>query len=509
MQEPITREEMYLASAAGYDVDLPEPVTRKEFFLAKLAGMDVETPAAFTRREMFIENAANNRSRSVIEPLEITENGTYTAPNGVDGYNPVVVNVPDPTKNVLLAEQEFGGFVLDSTFGAYSPGYVTPALFTLNNGETYHVKWDGTEYECKAFTFNYSGMSLVVIGNGTSLGLSGNGEPFLITYNAAYNNTQLFSVDTKSSHTVGIWQNVAQEIKLQNKTITENGEYTADSGFDGLGKVLVEVAGSSGDNFEPGLYIEALYPVSPLSRTHRYVPFNNELYLFVETSSNPFYSDIYKLVDGAFTLILSNVDISPSGTNPSFERNGEIHFLTLGDGHIVFDGNSIMKKNDPPGNVSSLCVLNETVYMLDAVNSKMYKWDEATDTYTAISTTGSNSQTNMIEHNGELIGYENEISKQKCSLFRVNAETGVFTLFRELAYKMYPKFTTSDGKLFITMANPSGGSYYCTYNVENDDLTILGSIPAISNIVMYRYNDEIRLASSNSGKFHAKVRIVK
>lgn len=30
----------------------------------------------------------------VIEPLEITENGTYTAPDGVDGYNPVTVNVP-------------------------------------------------------------------------------------------------------------------------------------------------------------------------------------------------------------------------------------------------------------------------------------------------------------------------------------------------------------------------------------------------------------------------------
>ena len=28
-----------------------------------------------------------------IEPLEITENGTYTAPDGVDGYSPVIVNV--------------------------------------------------------------------------------------------------------------------------------------------------------------------------------------------------------------------------------------------------------------------------------------------------------------------------------------------------------------------------------------------------------------------------------
>lgn len=29
----------------------------------------------------------------VVEPLEITENGTYTAPDGVDGYSPVTVNV--------------------------------------------------------------------------------------------------------------------------------------------------------------------------------------------------------------------------------------------------------------------------------------------------------------------------------------------------------------------------------------------------------------------------------
>lgn len=32
----------------------------------------------------------------VIEPLAITENGTYTAPVGVDGYSPVSVNVPIP-----------------------------------------------------------------------------------------------------------------------------------------------------------------------------------------------------------------------------------------------------------------------------------------------------------------------------------------------------------------------------------------------------------------------------
>ena len=31
---------------------------------------------------------------AVVQPLEVTENGEYTAPAGVDGYSPVTVNIP-------------------------------------------------------------------------------------------------------------------------------------------------------------------------------------------------------------------------------------------------------------------------------------------------------------------------------------------------------------------------------------------------------------------------------
>ena len=35
--EPITREEKYLAKAAGQSVEVPEPITRKEMFLDAVA----------------------------------------------------------------------------------------------------------------------------------------------------------------------------------------------------------------------------------------------------------------------------------------------------------------------------------------------------------------------------------------------------------------------------------------------------------------------------------------
>lgn len=40
-------------------------------------------------------NAGIAPEKPVIEPLTVTQNGTYTAPNGIDGYSPVSVGVDD------------------------------------------------------------------------------------------------------------------------------------------------------------------------------------------------------------------------------------------------------------------------------------------------------------------------------------------------------------------------------------------------------------------------------
>lgn len=99
---PITREEQYLASMAGQEVDLPQPITRVEKYLAKASGMDIETPDPITREEKYLDAIAEGGgggSSVTVEPLTVTENGTTTAPSGT-AYSPVTVKVPAPASAV-------------------------------------------------------------------------------------------------------------------------------------------------------------------------------------------------------------------------------------------------------------------------------------------------------------------------------------------------------------------------------------------------------------------------
>ena len=58
---------------------------------AKKSSTDTYTPAEMATAISSIETGA---AEPVIEALSVTANGTYTAPDGVDGYSPITVNVP-------------------------------------------------------------------------------------------------------------------------------------------------------------------------------------------------------------------------------------------------------------------------------------------------------------------------------------------------------------------------------------------------------------------------------
>ena len=97
LPNPITRSEQYLAKIAGAEPTLPTPITREERYLAKIAGENVDIPPApITRTEQYLAAIVEGGGGGgvEVESLSVTQNKTYTAPEG-KAYSPVVVNVPN------------------------------------------------------------------------------------------------------------------------------------------------------------------------------------------------------------------------------------------------------------------------------------------------------------------------------------------------------------------------------------------------------------------------------
>lgn len=64
----------------------------------------------------------------VINPLSVTENGTYTAPSGVDGYSPVTVNVPQEGVDAL---QYCTRILLGEKYPSENPNLILPLATSL------------------------------------------------------------------------------------------------------------------------------------------------------------------------------------------------------------------------------------------------------------------------------------------------------------------------------------------------------------------------------------------
>lgn len=73
-----------IVTAEGGSEDLNAVLTEQEALIATL------------QETLRGKASGGGIANPVIQPLEITENGIYTAPDGVDGYSPVVVEVPVP-----------------------------------------------------------------------------------------------------------------------------------------------------------------------------------------------------------------------------------------------------------------------------------------------------------------------------------------------------------------------------------------------------------------------------
>lgn len=100
--DPVTREEQYLNAIAENDASgiPPVPYTREEMYLYAITTGDTSNlpDHPYTREEMYLDYIAKNGGGGggdiTVEELNVTENGTKTAPSG-KAYSPVNVNVPN------------------------------------------------------------------------------------------------------------------------------------------------------------------------------------------------------------------------------------------------------------------------------------------------------------------------------------------------------------------------------------------------------------------------------
>ena len=117
-------------------------------------------------------------------------------------------------ENVLLAEQRFEGFALNSEYGAYAYD-IYPAPASLVLGETYTVVWDDVAYACPAQDVSFLLPGGIGLGNLADFGGIGNGEPFVIGWlnpsDGSGGGVTLFSFDTQLAHTAAVHQVVADE----------------------------------------------------------------------------------------------------------------------------------------------------------------------------------------------------------------------------------------------------------------------------------------------------------
>ena len=173
----------------------------------------------------------------VVRQLDVTDNGTYTPSTGVDGFNPVNVNVQPPlqTKAVEItangqstieADSEFYGLkTVNLNVDVPIPTFTTEELSVTANG-TYTPSTDGyskVEVNVPTPEPNLQAKSIEIVENGTQT----------ISADEGYDGLSNVEVSTNVP---------TPEPNLQAKnrslTITENGKMifavTPDSGYDGL-----------------------------------------------------------------------------------------------------------------------------------------------------------------------------------------------------------------------------------------------------------------------------------
>ena len=215
-----SREE-YLLNAIAEDENLEnfESKSREEEFLKRIAlGENVDDLGVKSRKELLLKKISEKGgSGGVIEPLTITENGTYTAPEGVNGYNPVEVNVQSSGGEVRSLKNFF-----DNIKSMYYMFYTNNTITDLTNVFEYDdtsevVDTSFAFYQCKNLA-NFPKINLDKVKSATYMFSECRGLKLInLSVSEAtnisrmfYNNTSLETVSLTNTNKVTNWSEAFQ-----------------------------------------------------------------------------------------------------------------------------------------------------------------------------------------------------------------------------------------------------------------------------------------------------------
>lgn len=415
----------------------------------------------------------------VLQPLEITENGTYTAPDGVDGYNPVTVNV-DPTKVTILREQDISGFALDADLG-YIKVDAEPT-YELNEGEEYYVVWEGETHKTTALKADTFLGTVVFIGNGTLLDLPGNNEPFAIGYADGLMMYLAFT-DPSETHTVGIWQKVKQ---------------------------------SSGGGLPAGAYWQEDEVSMPGSYAQTLFMYNGILHCIarVDLTGAKDNGTVYRRENDAWVKV-SDIDNAyyVSLEHYALEYNGKLHFAGSYKKHFVYDGTGVFTQlNGLPDEGYTghygLFVQDGKLKFLSYSTNSVYIWDEASDTWEleASQLFGGNNKFYVYSVNG-IIYFTSEISttEHKNTNLKIwKYENGASTFLYDTGARFaFIGYARTGKYIYGTSGEPNKGyTALAKFNLETGEIIYLGRYPQITSsqlapVRLYGV-DRLRLFGINS-----------
>ena len=235
-----------------------------------------------------IANGGGGSSKPpVLEQLNVTENGTFTPSTGVDGINPVNVDVQPnlQSKSVEITSNGQSTVVADSSFDGLDsvnidinvpiPTFQTEELSVASNG-TYTPSTDGyskvsvnvqPKLQTKSVEINSNGQSTVVADSSfdgiESLDINVNVPiPTFTTEELTATNNGTYTPSTDGYSKVSVNVQPKLQAKSTTTTITANGtstiSVTPDSNYDGLSSASVTITTNveaSGGGSTPTIYI--------------------------------------------------------------------------------------------------------------------------------------------------------------------------------------------------------------------------------------------------------------